>query len=159
MDKTKLLKKGWNTPEIKQAERIIDRAALQDIFFSKVVFWSSLIVIIFANLLVSLILIPFLIVLNSVVLYALVFLLAGTIGFLYNFLINDIHVLERKHHRIASILIPIIALANMFGMVLASNRFIVDLKVQNNLHNPWFVSIVFVIAFILPYFIDQLRKK
>lgn len=154
-----LAEKGWSEPQIRHAETILNRAEHHDVFFSRIVFWSAIIIIIFANLMVSLVLIPFLIVFNNWILYSIVILLAGTVGFLYNYLITDIGHLERKHHLAASIIIPLLALANMILMIYISNRFIQDLKVKNDLHNPWLISIIFVTAFILPFLIDQFRTK
>ena len=155
----KLKEKGWNNQEIDQAQAILERMKQHEVHFSKIVFWSALLVIIFANVIVSLILIPFLIVLNQWVLFFLIILLGGTIGFLYNFLITDIGHLEKRNHLLASVIIPIVALANLVVMVIFSNQFITELKVNNPLHNPWIVAIVFVIAFILPYVIDSIRKR
>ena len=154
-----LSSKNWHDKEIKQAEKILERTEKHDVFFSKIIFWSALIVIIFANLIVSLVLIPFLIVLNQWVLYFTVVILAGTIGFLYTFLITDIGHLEKKHHILAGIIVPVLALANMTIMVIVSNRFIADLKINNPAHNPWLIAIVFVVAFILPYFIGLFRGQ
>ena len=155
--KKELLQKGWREEELRKAERILDAATMHDVFFSKIVFWSALLVIVFANLLVSLLLIPFLIALNSIVLYSIVALLGATIGFLYNFLITDIGLLEKKHHRAASIIVPLIGVANVVVMVLVSNKFIESLKLNKPPHSPWFIALAFCAAFILPYGIDQLR--
>ena len=152
-----LRQKGWREEELVRAEAILDKATKHDIFFSKIVFWSALVVIVFANLLVSVILIPFLIALYDFVLYAIVAVLGLAIGFLYNFLITDIGLLETKHHRIASIIIPIIAIGNVVVMVLTSNRFIESMQLNNQPHNPWIVAAVFGGAFILPYIVDQIR--
>lgn len=156
--KLELKEKGWSEAEIKHAESLLERDEKIDLHFSKMVFWSALVVIIFANLLISLILIPFLIVLNQLVLYSLIILLAGTIGFLYNFLITDIGHLERKHHVWAGIVVPLIALMNMIIMVFVSNRFITDLQINNPLHNAWLTALIFAVAFIIPYFFDKLRN-
>ena len=155
--KEELLQKGWREEELVKADSILDRATKHDIFFSKIVFWSALVVIIFANLLISAILIPFLIALYDLVLYAIVAVLGLAIGFLYNFLITDIGLLETKHHRAASIIIPIIAMGNVVVMVLTSNRFIESIHLNNQPHNPWIVAAVFGGAFILPYVVDQIR--
>ncbi len=154
-----LKQKGWREEDLVRAEAILDKTTKHDIFFSKVVFWSALVVIVFANLLVSLILIPFLITLYTLVLYAIVAVLGLMIGFLYNFLITDIGLLETKHHRAASIIIPIIAMGNVVVMVLTSNRFIESIKLNTQLHNPWIVAAVFGGAFILPYVVDQIRMS
>src|SRR3989338_3225124 len=103
--KYELLEKGWKDSEIKKAEEILEKAEQNDVFFSRIVFWSVLVVIIFSNLMISLILIPFLIALDRWFLYAVVVILAGTIGFLYNFLITDISHLERRHHLLAGIIV------------------------------------------------------
>lgn len=153
-----LLQKGWREEDLARAEAILNRATKRDIFFSKIVFWSALLVIVFANLLVSAILIPFLIALYSLVLYAIVALLGLAIGFLYNFLITDIGLLEKKHHRAASIIIPIIAMSNIIIMVVTSNHFIESIHLNNQPHSPWIVAIIFAGAFILPYLVDQIRK-
>ena len=157
--KEELLNKGWHEAEIKKAEAMLEQTEHKDIYFSKIIFWSALVVIIFANLIVSLILIPFLIVLNKWLLYLLTVILAGTVGFLYNFLVLDIGHLEKKHHTLAAIIVPLLALTNMVIMVLISNQFIKDLKVQNTAHNPWIMALVFGVAFISPYLIDKLRGK
>ncbi|HLC97510.1 MAG TPA: hypothetical protein VJC21_01890 [Candidatus Nanoarchaeia archaeon] len=155
--KKALQEKGWNPLEIKRAEAVLEHAKEHDLFFSKIVFWSALLVIVFANLAVTLILIPFLVVLNHWTLYGIIVLLAGMVGFLYNFLIADIGYLEKRHHRFASVLIPLIAFANVAVMVFAANRFMADLRVQNAPHDPFVISLIFGVAFILPYVLDQIR--
>ncbi len=155
--KEELLAKGWQEKEIKKAEETLERANQQDVFFSKIVFWSALVVIVFANLLVSVILIPFLIAFDRLFLYSIIIVLAGTVGFLYNFLITDIGHLERKHHIMAGIIVPLLALANMIGMVIISNRFVDRLQVPIEHHNPWLTAATFALAFILPYLLDRLR--
>ncbi|MBI2124966.1 hypothetical protein HYU08_00255 [Candidatus Woesearchaeota archaeon] len=152
-----LAQKGWREDELRRAEEILDRATAHDLFFSKIVFWSALLVIIFANLTVALILIPFLIALDTGFLYGIIAVLAITIGFLYNFLITDIGLLEKKHHRIASIIVPLIGAGNAVIMVLISNRFVESLQLNLQPHNPWIVAIIFAGAFILPYVADQIR--
>jgi hypothetical protein len=157
--KLELQEKGWSNEEIIKAENVLEKEEKHDLHFSKIVFWSALIVIIFANLVVSLILIPFLIVLNKGILYAIIVILAGTVGFLYNFLIMDIGHLQKKHHLLAGILIPILALANMVVMVITANQFIKNIKINNVQHNPWIIAVVFAVAFILPYLLDKLFSK
>jgi len=155
--KFRLQEKGWNDAEIKKAEAALERGLRYDVQFSKIVFWSAITVIVFANIIVAGVLIPFLIALNQAVLYAAVIILAGTIGFLYNFLITDIGHLERKHHMLAGILIPILALGNIIVVVIFSNKVIQDAKIPNVQHDPYIMGVVFAVAFILPYVIDRTR--
>lgn len=152
--KKELLNKGWTFDELKRAERIVEERQAHSVFFSKIVFWSALLVIIFGNILVSLVLIPFLIALEGFVLYGMVVLLAIIIGYLYNFLITDIAHLEQKHHIMASILVPIIAIANLLVMVGVSNKLADSIHIGVQ-HNPWVVAIVFAVTFIMPSIVHR----
>ena len=157
MKKIELLKKDWSQKDINRVSSVLDTARPHDVHFSKIVFWSALVVIIFANLLVSLILVPFLTVLNQEMLYLLIIILAGTIGFLYNFLITDIGHLEKKHHLLASIIVPVAALVNLAVIVFISNKWITELKINNQPHNFWIIAIIFVAAFLLSTLVSRIR--
>lgn len=146
-----LKKEGWTKEEIKEAQEVLDRAKHHDVHFSKIVFWSALLVIILGNIVVSLILLPFLIVFHTWILYSVVTLIALVMGSLYSFLIMDIGHLERKHHILASIIVPVIGLFNFLIIVLVSNTYIAKLPFNNTPHNQWVVSIIFAVAFIIPF--------
>jgi len=154
--KARLQEKGWKDAEIEKAEQALERDLRYDVHFSRIVFWSAIIVMVFANIVVAGVLIPFLIALNQAVLYVAVIILAGTIGFLYNLLIADIGHLERKNHLWAGILVPLLALGNIIAVVLLSNRFIEDAQIPNVQHDPYVIGVVFAVAFILPYVIDRM---
>jgi len=159
-----LQEKGWSDKEILHAEKSLERGEKSDLFLSKIVFWSALVVIIFANLLVSLVLIPFLIFISNWSLYLITVVLAATVGFLYNLLIMDIGHLGRKHHVLAGIFVPLLAILNVVIMVLVSNKFILALQQEpsfgvNSVHNPVVVAGIFAIAFILPYLFDKMIRK
>ncbi|MFA6461467.1 MAG: hypothetical protein WCV90_04310 [Candidatus Woesearchaeota archaeon] len=158
MNVPQLRQKGWSEKEILRAKSILERAEVHDVFFARMVFWSALVVIVFANLLISLIMIPFLIFLNSWVLYSIVALLGLMIGFVYNFLITDIKHLTWHHHLLAGILLPVIALINMIVMVLFSNRY-AEKAAFSHTNSPWIIGIIFAVMFILPALIDTLRRR
>ena len=151
-----LLRKGWTPEEYQKAETMIERSTEYDKLFSKIVFGSALVVIIFAHILVAVVLIPFLIALTKGVVYAVVILLAAMMGFVYNFLIMDIGHIEKKHRLFASIIIPVLAFATMIVMVLMSNSFVKELQVQSTPYNPWIIGIIFGVVFIFPYAIDRI---
>ena len=158
VEKRVLQKKGWTEEEISKAESILDISKHHDIHFSKIVFWSALAVIVIGNILVSLVLLPFLIVFKSWLLYGFFSVIALVMGSLYNFLITDIGHLEKKNHIIATIIIPIIAIVNLVVIVLISNNFISRLPVDNVPHNQWVLSILFAVAFVLPFLFHKLWK-
>lgn len=155
--KLDLRAKGWEDAEIRKAERILERAEVQDVFFARLVFWTALIVIIFANLVVSLILVPVLAFFEGWMFYTVLIVLALGVGFVYNFLITDVQHLERKHHLIAGILLPLIALVNLALVVLVSNRLVEESTLATVKHNPWMIGVVFAAAFILPSILDKVR--
>ncbi len=153
--KKNLAKKGWSEAEIKRVEKSIDAGFKHEIYFSRILFYSALMLIVFANLLVSLAILFLAIVLNSLALYTIIVITAAMVGFLYNFLITDIGHLEKKHHVFASILLPFVGLFNLALIVIVSNKFVSDLGLGME-HNPWLVGLVFIVAFILPSVVDKL---
>jgi len=154
--KNKLVSKGWAEHEIARAQEAIETAKEHDAHFSKIVFYTALIVIIFGNLLASFTVMFLAIVISSLLMYLIAIVLGGVIGFLYNYLITDIGHLDKKHHVFATIVIPIIALANLALMIIVANKFIVELGVNNVQHSPWVIGAVFVVAFLLPTIIDKI---
>ena len=157
--KEALLQKGWSEEEIKKAEAVLEKTESKDIFFSRITFWSAIVVTIFANLVLSLALIPFLTVFDQWLLYVIIIFLAGSLGFLYNLLITDIGHLEKKHHFLAGLIIPLLTFINLIAVVLIANHFISTLDPTPSLKNSWLLGIVFALAFITPYFINQIRGK
>jgi hypothetical protein len=155
--RSELQGKGWSEEEIRHAEQELERSTAYDMHFSKIVFWSALIVIIFGNLIVSFILIPFLILLDQAFLFFITIVLGLLIGFLYNFLVTDIGHLRKRHHIAAGIIVPLLAIVNIIGVVLAAKSLTKNVSLQS-VNNPWVVAIVFAIAFILPYVVDRVRR-
>ncbi len=153
-----LTQKGWTERELQHAESVLDRTARHDVHFSKIVFWSAILVIVFANIIVSIALVMFLIVLENWVLYSLIIIMALLVGILYNFLITNIGHLEQKHHILASILIPSLSLLNIIGMVILANKFITSLKIEKA-HDPLFIGFLFAAAFIVPYLISRITEQ
>lgn len=154
-----LEKRGWNAAEIHHAQQILEQPRKHDMHFSLIVFWSALLVAIIANIVVSLVLIPFLVVLQGWVLHSVVVLLALVMGSLYKYLITDIGHLEKKHHHIASVVLPVLAFANLVVMVFVSRQFVTAAGVENVLPNPWIIGLVFAVSFILPYLVSVVREK
>ena len=55
------------------------------------------------------------------------------------------------------IIVPSLALANFVIMVIVANQFITNLPIKNQPHNPWLISGVFAITFILPSLLGRIR--
>lgn len=158
-----LKKKGWPEAEIEKAVGILasEEKSKKHIEYrknaSRVIYWMALLVLITINIIISVVLVPFLLVLKSYILYIIIGTIALMFGLIFNFLIVDLEHLERKHHLFAAIIIPLVAIINIFLIVNASNR-IDDLLKINIQHNPITISVVYVFFFILPYLFSGARK-
>ncbi|MBD3354759.1 hypothetical protein GF361_02115 [Candidatus Woesearchaeota archaeon] len=167
--KTELMKKGWSKEEIKNAEDIIEDRKLHDksrsmLRLDRILFWGILFMMAVGNALVAFILIPLLLVFNKLVMNLFVIVIGFSIGVLFNFLIWDIEEhLTRKHHLIAALSIPILALFNMYFIVKASNAINILFDISEVKGDPVTVSALYAIAFLLPYlwtlFVNKKIKK
>lgn len=122
---------------------------------NRVVYWTALLVAMIGNLVLSAALIPFIIVLNSIQLYIIVAVLALSFGMLFNLLLKDIENVDRKHHIIAGIFIPGLAIVNIFVITNLANHLIEIFKIENSPQNPYIISLVYVLAFLIPFFINR----
>lgn len=157
----RMREKGWSDEEIKHALEIMysEEKRGKTIIYKRemnpLLYWLSLIIAIVGNFFISIILIPFLLVLSSFQLYFVIAILALTFGTIFNFLLNTIEHIEPTHHIIAWAFIPAIAVITVFVMVNVANK--LSYVFQSPIHqNPVLVSIIYVIAFILPYGITKL---
>lgn len=157
----RMREKGWTEEEIKHAMEIMysedkkGRPIILQKNMNPILYWLSLIIAIIGNLFISVILIPFLIVLSSYHLYFVIAVLAVTFGTIFNFLINAIEHIEPAHHIIAWAFIPAIAVINIFIIVNVANE--LGSVFQSPIHqNPVLVSIIYVAAFMLPFGVTKL---
>ena len=117
-----------------------------------------LVVIIAANFAISVALIPALVALNGMALYIVIGFLGLAFGFLFELVIRSIEHLEKHHHLILAILIPLAALTNVFIITRISNELETKLGLDN-LHNPLLVALIYAASFVLPYIIYRFVLK
>ena len=155
-----LLKKGFSKKEAKRTVDIIQKAKEKKSskikFLDAIVYWVLLMVALIGNLVISIILIPFLLAFKKIPLYLTIVVLASLFGFLFDQLIRDIENLESKHHVIAWVFIPALAVINTYYMVSFANHLTETLKLPLTLHSPLLISVTYVFAFTLPYMIHNL---
>lgn len=123
----------------------------------KIVYWTSLIVLLVCNFVMSVTLIPFILVLSGFKFYLLVALLGFVFGFLFNIIINDIEHIEAKHHVFAVVFIPFVAIINIWIMVGVSNKIASMLNILKY-EDPLLPGMLYTIVFILPYAFSMVRK-
>ena len=158
----RLEKRGWSKEDISKAVGIIHNSKQlktpETRFLEKRIHWVLLIAIIAANFAISVALIPLLIALKGMLLYFLIILLGIVFGLLFELLIRSIEHLERKHHIFLAVLIPLIALVNVFVISNISNNLVRTLNLTNT-HNSIIISLVYAISFVLPYIINRFVLK
>ena len=160
--KEKLISRGWAEEEAEKAHNIIhsEEKRLKHIKYnvsmSFVVYWTVLLVLTLANFVVSILLIPFLLILKPVLLELIVATLGLIFGLLFNLVIRDIEHVEIKHHLMAAVFIPAVAIINIFVVVSVANSIAERIKIPLE-QNPVFTSVIYVVMFLLPYGFSSLR--
>lgn len=158
----RLAEKGWSKDEIYKASEILQgKEAQGKIFFQKqmnpIVYWLTLIVAIVANMVVSVVLIPFMLAIESASsLYLVVGVLALAFGFFFNLLLTDIEQVDPKHHVIAGIFIPALALINIIIVINITSVLDKVLLGTQFTHSSIIIATIYVVAFIAPYAIGKL---
>jgi len=162
MDKRFLTKRGWTKKEINDTLKIFREAknnkhpAIK--FLDKSVYWIALAAAILGNFIISVVLIPFLLTLKNFHLYLVIVTLGVAFGLLFELLIRSITHLETRHHLFFGFLIPVIAIVNVFVIAIYSKGLEKKLMIESA-YNPLLVSVVYGVAFIVPYVFYRLFLK
>ena len=160
--KKRLKEKGWSAQDISKTVKIIKEAkekkhpAIK--FLDKFVYWAALAIAIIGNFIISIALIPSLMALKSTQLFLIIAALGISFGLLFELLIRSIEHLEARHHVFLGILMPSVALINIFIITLVSNNLVKIFKIDNP-HNPYIIGIVYAVAFISPFIFYKLIMK
>ncbi len=156
-----LREKGWGKAEAKKTAEIIARAEASKTasirFIEQSVFWAALLVAILGNFIISVVLVPFLLLLEGIGLYATISAVGVTFGLLFNVIIGYIEKLNEGQHIIAGAFIPALALINVYIIAYFSNRLEILLQLPTQAHNPLGISITYVAAFVFPYVIKHFQ--
>jgi len=124
----------------------------------KVLFWAFLFITIIGNFVISAVLVPIMLVMSKLALYGSIAFIGFCFGFLLNSILSSIEQLDRRHHIIAGILIPVLALINVIIFTKLSNDLIGLMHLSTPPHDPLVLAIVYVIAFTIPYLVSQFIK-
>ena len=152
----RLEKRGWKNKDIARAVDIIENAkqhkTKENLFLEKKIYWILLIMIIAGNFAISVALIPLLLALKGMILYFLIFVLGISFGLLFELVIRTIEHLEKKHHLILAVMIPLIALGSAFLITRISNEIVSKFNLRN-VHEPVIIGLIYAVSFVLPYVI------
>ena len=157
----KLLKKGWTLEEIKKLSEISEKAKLKKPpfvkFLDKSVYWLFLVVAILGNLVVSIILIPFMFFFTGIPLYSIVAILGIVFGLFLDLIIHDMEHLTAKHHIMAGLFIISLGIITLVYMTMFALNLIkvAGLKTQQD---PLIIGIVYTVALIIPYLSTKILR-
>lgn len=160
----RLRKRGWEEYEIQGAVNTLyskdsqEKHKLYRQASSPILYWAGLLVLIIGNLFFAVVLVPVLIFLTSIQLYVVVGVMAVTFGLMFDFIIRDIEHVDEKHHIVAGVFIPAIALITIVVMVNLANGFATRLDVDVH-QSVILVSAFYVLMFSLPYLIMKFREQ
>lgn len=154
-----LKKRGWNSDEIECTLRAVHRGENEKSVFSsvleKVVFWIALFVCVLGNFFISVALIPILLLIKGSYFLVMLSVVGMTAGILFELVVCVLENIERKHYIISGIFVPFLALINIFLVSSLSNNFSSLMHVSAGVHNPFVVSIVYVVSFLVPYVVHK----
>ena len=154
--------KGWSKKDIIEAVDIIKNAkenkTKASLFLEKKIYWILLVIISVANFAIAVALIPILIALNGFVLYAIIIIIGVVFGLIFEIVIRSMEHLEKKHHIFLVLLIPSIALVNVFFMASMSNTLSKILSLRN-IQNQTIISLIYAASFVLPYIVYRFILK
>lgn len=150
-----LKNKGWNHEEIQRAMTIIryGKSNQKNLFFQNktIIYWVTLFVLTIFNIILSLMLVPFFIFFQHSFVYVFIVIFACGFGYVFNFLLKDIEFSDPRHHIIAGLFIPAIAIINIYIVINLTNYFIQLSKINQLSYNPYITSFIYVISFMIPY--------
>lgn len=158
----RLLEKGWTEEEIERTHQILfsDEKIEKHAHYRKashpIIYWVGLFVAIIGNFILTVALVPFLMILNSAQIYVIMGVVGVVFGYLFHHIIKDIEHIDEKHHLAAGIFTPLLALVIVFFMTTVSNRFN-ELINNPNPHNPWILSIIYLVCFGAPYALYKIK--
>jgi len=156
----RLKEKGWTDNDIQKAVSIIDNGRIKKpkkiVFLDSIIYWIVLFVALIGNFIISIILIPFMLTMQGMSLYSIIFIIGFAFGAFFDLLVRDIEKLQQKDIIIAGIFLPLLAIINVSFMVKFSNFLQATIGLNNVMHNPLIISIFYVIGFILPYIIKSI---
>lgn len=154
--------KPWSLEEKARVLGIIEKGrekkSKKIIFLDELTYWVFLLIAVAGNFIISVILVPFMLILTGFYLFAVLFVIAFAFGILLNALLKEIQKIESKQHIIPIIFILAIALINVYIITVFTNKLEILLQLATPAHSPVLISATYVFAFVIPYLYSEYRK-
>jgi len=160
----RLLRKGWSREELARVEEIVKKVRLSDksktlVYGQAVLFWMGFFVILIGNLLIGIVLIPFLFVMNRLIFDLVILVFGFCFGLLTCIVFRDLEYLEKKHRMFLLLVVPVIALVNLLSVYLVAKRLNELFAIGALRENPFVMILLYVVSFLTPYFYWLIYRK
>lgn len=161
--KKQLALRGWSEKEVKDAEEILKKGRIKKtkkiILFDKYIYWVALFAGILGNIVISIVLVPFLTVLKGMLVYVVVVILGAAFGMFFEMVIRNVWGLEKKHYLIAGVVVFCLALVNMLIVSVFDENIKIILKIEGAGDVRLLVGAAYSLSFIAQYTLQQLVLK
>ena len=158
MDYETLLTRGFTKDEARKTVDVLKKG--KDVpLFEKADAWMNyvlLMVAIIGNMIIAIMLIPFLLAFKTIPLYIVIGLIALLFGYLFATIIKSLDQ-KAKGGVIAGLFLPAIALINSYFMVEFANFVTTTLTLPNEIHSPVTITAIYVASFVAPFLIHELN--
>ena len=159
--KEAVAQKPWSPEEKARVLEIIQKGREKKTkkaqFLDEIVYWVFLAMAITGNFILSVVLVPFMLILTGAYLLAILFAISFAFGMLINTILREIQKIETKKHIIPILLIVSLAMINVYIITRFTNKLEVLLQLPTPAHNPILISATYVLAFIIPYLFSEYR--
>ena len=127
------------------------------------IFYSiALVVLVIASMICSMILVPMIVFLRPIVAYIIVLIVGTVFGFIFSYLLLDLKHLEKHHHHVIGVVVPITALFNIYVMVALAKRITDFIPVVLDF-DPMIVAALYLLGIMIPYtmlgFMDYFKTR
>lgn len=141
MNKLHVVQERWAEKRIAKAEHSAAQKLVQYKQQHRITFWIIVGSIIAVHILLSATVVPFLLVFRSFFFDAVVLLTAFIFGMMYMFVIGNVLHLERRHHVLAGIIVPSIAVISVFVLGNTLDEKVTTLP----------IAVLYGAVFVMPY--------
>ena len=152
-----LLTRGFTKDEARKTVKILEQGKNKSIF-KEADAWMNyvlLIVAIIGNMIIAIMLVPFLLAFKTIPLYITIALIAVMFGYLFATIIRGLDE-KARGGVIAGLFLPAIALINSYFMVEFANFVTTTLTLPNEIHSPIIITAIYTSAFIAPFLFHKL---
>ncbi len=154
----KLRQKGWSEQDIQQAISILSSPSSSTRSW-KSLYWLALIMSLLANFFISIIVVPFILLIPTNWKYLIVFVIALSFGALFNSLLNEIES-QGGAYILSSLFMPALVLANAYFMIRILgllSRYTTLFRFTSFTASS--IVTIYSLVFLIPFIIQKIKEN